>query len=410
MIKSITICDVASYDHEGVTFSNLKKVNFIYGGNGTGKTTLSRVLNEVERYPQCQIKWENRVHDVVVYNQDFKRNTLTETIPGVFTMGPSSYSYWSQRSRMAKLRREMERRPYDELAQRELEQTLDEELQEEMRFSVEPAVLRINRKLEEIGFTGFKIRQSEKKPYSYQIVRRNGAKAGETLSEGEVTIITFLYFLQTLEPKVAGGNPNRNKVVVVDDPICSLDYDTIEVVSTFTNQLAERAEQGRDKVNQLMVLTHNAEFIQNLSVRQPLGSTHYWKLYKTQGVSHLTDCGTENPVHGDYEGLWLRLREASRQNNSLVMPNLMRRIVETYFVDFGRFNKRELFAGLYVDNPTERKELVAIAQNIDEGSHGVCGNLFAGNEEMFCESCMDNLCRFFTLMGQSEHYNMMMRL
>ncbi len=34
MIKKIVIRDVASYDHEGVTFDNLSKVNFIYGGNG----------------------------------------------------------------------------------------------------------------------------------------------------------------------------------------------------------------------------------------------------------------------------------------------------------------------------------------------------------------------------------------
>ena len=45
MIKRITIRDVASYDKEGVTFDNLTKVNIIYGGNGTGKTTVSRVLD-----------------------------------------------------------------------------------------------------------------------------------------------------------------------------------------------------------------------------------------------------------------------------------------------------------------------------------------------------------------------------
>ncbi len=44
MIKRITIRDVASYDHEGCTFDDLTKVNIIYGGNGTGKTTLSRFL------------------------------------------------------------------------------------------------------------------------------------------------------------------------------------------------------------------------------------------------------------------------------------------------------------------------------------------------------------------------------
>ena len=44
MIKKIVIKDVASYDHEGCTFEDLAKVNIIYGGNGTGKTTISRFL------------------------------------------------------------------------------------------------------------------------------------------------------------------------------------------------------------------------------------------------------------------------------------------------------------------------------------------------------------------------------
>lgn len=46
MIKKIVLKDIASYDHDGVTFVDLQKVNFIYGGNGTGKITLSRVLTE----------------------------------------------------------------------------------------------------------------------------------------------------------------------------------------------------------------------------------------------------------------------------------------------------------------------------------------------------------------------------
>ena len=69
MIKKIVIRDVASYDHEGVTFDNLSKVNIIYGGNGTGKTTLSRVLAEEAKkekktenslYKDCKIEWDGK--------------------------------------------------------------------------------------------------------------------------------------------------------------------------------------------------------------------------------------------------------------------------------------------------------------------------------------------------------------
>lgn len=102
MIKKIVIRDVASYDHEGVTFDNLAKVNIIYGGNGTGKTTFSRVLEANEslkaKYPGCRVVWDGKPMQVLVYNQDFRRRNLSEEIPGVFSIGEpliTSLAKWS---------------------------------------------------------------------------------------------------------------------------------------------------------------------------------------------------------------------------------------------------------------------------------------------------------------------------
>ena len=61
MIKKIVIKNVASFDNEGVTLDDLKKVNFIYGGNACGKTTISRVLSckDIQHsFPQCNVEWE----------------------------------------------------------------------------------------------------------------------------------------------------------------------------------------------------------------------------------------------------------------------------------------------------------------------------------------------------------------
>ena len=106
MIKKIVIKDVASYDHKGCTFDDLAKVNIIYGGNGTGKTTMSRYLKNIEerivfpnaeqyRYKQCQIELDDEINDwhILVYNRDFRDESLKEDMPGIFTLGEDYVNY-----------------------------------------------------------------------------------------------------------------------------------------------------------------------------------------------------------------------------------------------------------------------------------------------------------------------------
>ena len=63
MIKSINIKDVATYSSTGIEIKDLKKVNFFYGANGCGKTTISNYLQDLEspKYQACSIVWENAI-------------------------------------------------------------------------------------------------------------------------------------------------------------------------------------------------------------------------------------------------------------------------------------------------------------------------------------------------------------
>ena len=108
MIKKIVIKDVASFDNEGVTFDELKRVNFIYGGNACGKTTISRVLscNDIQHvFPHCDVEWDGDPLQVVTYNNDFRNNNFREmNIPGVFTLGHASVEAIEDIERMSKER------------------------------------------------------------------------------------------------------------------------------------------------------------------------------------------------------------------------------------------------------------------------------------------------------------------
>jgi wobble nucleotide-excising tRNase len=70
--------------------SNLSKNNFIYGSNGSGKTTISRVIANETQYPDCTIKWRGGSKlETLVYNRDFVENNFNQTseLKGIFTLG-----------------------------------------------------------------------------------------------------------------------------------------------------------------------------------------------------------------------------------------------------------------------------------------------------------------------------------
>ena len=88
MIKKIHIGNIATYI-PGVEFEP-KKINFIYGANGTGKSTLSKVLSNEISSPECNIEWSSNIkEDVIVYNKGFVEKNFQNDIAlkGIFSMG-----------------------------------------------------------------------------------------------------------------------------------------------------------------------------------------------------------------------------------------------------------------------------------------------------------------------------------
>ncbi len=93
MIEKINIKDIATYDKNvGVTIDNLKEVNFFYGTNGSGKTTISKVIANVSSFKNCNIQWKNNLQlKPYVYNRDFiHQNFNVNDLKGIFTLGEDS--------------------------------------------------------------------------------------------------------------------------------------------------------------------------------------------------------------------------------------------------------------------------------------------------------------------------------
>lgn len=89
MISKIVLNGVASYKKEAVLDTD-KKVNLLYGLNGTGKSTFSEFLYDQTgaRFSQCSIEGPEENDTVLVYNQKFVQDTFYEPegIHGIFTL------------------------------------------------------------------------------------------------------------------------------------------------------------------------------------------------------------------------------------------------------------------------------------------------------------------------------------
>ena len=90
MIEAITIVNTASFGSAPEGLNNLSKFNFLFGSNGTGKTTVSRVIADETKFPACTVIWKGRIKlQPLVYNHDFVERNFNQSaeLKGVFTLG-----------------------------------------------------------------------------------------------------------------------------------------------------------------------------------------------------------------------------------------------------------------------------------------------------------------------------------
>ncbi len=90
MIESITITSTATFGSAPEMLSGLSQFNFLFGSNGTGKTTVSRVIAEESGFPTCKVTWKAGTKlQPMVYNHDFVERNFTQSmeLKGVFTLG-----------------------------------------------------------------------------------------------------------------------------------------------------------------------------------------------------------------------------------------------------------------------------------------------------------------------------------
>ena len=288
---------------------------------------------------------------------------------------------------------------------------LDEQIVEANRniTSIQPTVDSINRALKAYGFEGFSIVPADEDANRYQIKRPTGEIATETLSEGEETFISFLYFMYMTQGGLSQESISQHKVIVIDDPICSLDSSILYVVSSMVRDLIDCAKKGINNIDQIFVLTHNVYFHKEISFIDGRDKedtkTKFWMLKKKSEVSSSTAFERRNPVKTTYALLWSEVKENSGIS-SVSLQNAMRRILENFFGTLGNANSATILQ--YFETPEEKAICRSLFSWANDGSHSIPDDLeFCENADT-AEKYRKVFKDIFYKTHNEYHYNRMM--
>jgi len=166
------------------------------------------------------------------------------------------------------------------------------------------------------------------------VITRNGYPA-KNLSEGERTALAFLHFLKSLSDK---SFDLEKGIVVIDDPISSLDSNSI--YSAFSFMKNKTAEAG-----QLFVMTHNFIFFKEVrrwfcnNKNEPKKDCHLYMLrVKLERKERVATISKLDPLlrkfESEYHFLFSMVYNSQKDKNLIElypMPNIARKLLEEFF-------------------------------------------------------------------------------
>jgi wobble nucleotide-excising tRNase len=272
--------------------------------------------------------------------------------------------------------------------------------------SIQPTIDEINALLVSFSFAGFSLAKAGSS--SYKLVRSDGSDAKHSLSEGEKTFVTFLYFYHLLKGGHSVSGTTGKRIVVFDDPVSSLDSDILFVVSSLVRGLFDEVRADKGQVKQVFVFTHNVYFHKEVAFNpnrkkdKTLNDETFWIVRKLGSLSSLKKFDL-NPIKTSYELLWAQVRESDR--SSLTIQNTLRRILENYF---------KILGGIDPDKICERFEgkdkfiCKSLFSWVNDGSHSAFDDPDVSIDDTIVETYLRVFKTIFVNEGHEAHYNMMM--
>ncbi|EIV7286767.1 TPA: AAA family ATPase [Klebsiella pneumoniae] len=273
--------------------------------------------------------------------------------------------------------------------------------------SVKPTVIAINKILKNFGFLSFSL-DPACIDNSYRIIRADGKDAKQTLSEGEKTFVTFLYFYHLLRGSITTSGITTDRIVIIDDPVSSLDSDVLFIVSSLIKELFAEVRKGDSHLKQVVVLTHNVHFHKEVTYDQrrktntSLADETFWIVRKPNEYS-VIEFHSSNPIRNSYQLLWAELKRTPVP--VLTLQNTMRRILENYFKILGGVDTYHLvdkFEGI------EKIHCQSLMSWVNDGSHYAPDELYVAISDNMAANYLKIFFKIFKAAKHDAHYKMMM--
>lgn len=278
---------------------------------------------------------------------------------------------------------------------------------EKLATSIEPTIEGINSLLKSFGFRNFTIARADDGPF-YKLVRVDGSDAKDSLSEGERSFVTFLYFFHLLMGSESASGMTNDRIVVFDDPVSSMDSDVLFIVSSLIKSLFDPVRKNVGGIKQIFVLTHNVYFHKEVTYTSDrgddakAGERSYWTIRKSLDGTKV-EYHASNPIKTSYDLLWAELRRPEK--SPLTVQNTMRRILENYFKILGRMDFDKICDKFDGQQKAMCRSLLAW---VNDGSHFSHDDAFYNFDQASIDTYTEIFKQVFVKCDQEAHYDMMM--
>lgn len=282
-------------------------------------------------------------------------------------------------------------------------------------INIDDAIEHINSMLIDMGIMDFRIVKCNNEDGLYRIVRENASQSiFRTLSEGERTIISVLYFIETCQGLLDKTSSHKKRVIVIDDPVSSLSNMYVFNIgrlirSVFYPELVKDRETEQftvlPKFEQVFILTHSLYFfyeMTEMSEEKRHASQSLFRVSKNEQGSKIETMRYEH-IQSDYHAYWMTIRDSDA--NPALIANCMRNIIEYFFNFVEKRDLNNVFSLEIFKNPKYQ----AFQRYINRESHSLGQNIYDFKEFDYT-IFMDALKKVFTTMGYEKHYNKMMKI